>query len=74
MLKENISVIESTKNREVFNSVNNQFNEELENKVYSLEAKLRKVEDEKIGLEEQLKQNKLNQSMAEYKFIRNEQT
>jgi hypothetical protein len=27
MLKENISVIESTKNREVFNSVNQQFNE-----------------------------------------------
>lgn len=29
MLKENISVIESAKNREVFNSVSHQFNEEL---------------------------------------------
>ena len=35
MLKENITIIESNKNKEVFHSIS-QFNEELENKAYGL--------------------------------------
>ena len=50
MLKENISVIESTKNKEVFHSLSHHFNEELEAKVTTLEAKLRRTEEDKISL------------------------
>jgi hypothetical protein len=57
----------------VFHSISNHFNEELESKVFALEGKLRRAEEEKIAFEEQLKQNKLNQSMVEYKLIRSEQ-
>ena len=44
MLKENISSIESAKNNQMFTSMS-QFNEELEQKVSHLEAKLRKVQE-----------------------------
>lgn len=72
MLKENIAAMEATKNKEfVFNSIT-QFNEELENKVYSLESKLRKTQEEKIELEEALKKHRLNQSMTEFQLMKNE--
>jgi hypothetical protein len=54
-------------------SLSHHFNDELEGKVTALEGRLRRAEEEKIALEEQLKQHKLNQSMVEYKFIRSEQ-
>lgn len=73
MLKENILSAQSSKSREVFASINHQFNDELEKKIQSLEAKLRDVEDEKISLAEQLRQNNLNQSMIEYKMIQTSQ-
>ncbi len=73
MLKENLSIMESAKSKEVIHSLSNHFNDELESKVSLLEGRLRRAEEEKIALEEQLKQLKLNQSMAEYKFIRSEQ-
>lgn len=39
-----------------------------------LEGRLRKAEDENVSLEEQVKQYKLNQSMAEYKSLRDGQS
>ena len=39
-----------------------------------LEGRLRKAEDENVGLQEQVKQYKLNQSMAEYKSLRDGQS
>lgn len=74
MLKENLTIMESAKSKEVIHSLSSHFNEELEGKVSLLEGRLRRAEEEKIALEEQLKQLKLNQSMVEYKFIRSEQT
>lgn len=74
MLKENLTIMESAKSKEVIHSLSNHFNDELEGKVSLLEGRLRRAEEEKIALEEQLKQLKLNQSMVEYKFIRSEQT
>jgi hypothetical protein len=74
MLKENLSIIESAKSKEVVTSLSHHFNDELEGKVVALEGRLRRAEEERIALEEQLKQHKLNQSMVEYKFIRSEQT
>jgi hypothetical protein len=37
----------------------------------NLENKLRKTQEDKIELEEELKKNKMNQSMAEYQLIKN---
>jgi hypothetical protein len=64
MLKENLTLMESAKSKEVIHSLSNHFNDELEGKVSLLEGRLRRAEEEKIALEEQLKQLKLNQSMA----------
>jgi predicted nucleic acid-binding Zn-ribbon protein len=71
MLKENISSIESTKNNQMFTSMS-QFNEELEHKVTQLETKLRKVQEEKIDIEQELSKIKTNQTLEGYKSLQNE--
>jgi hypothetical protein len=43
----------------------------LENKVLQLEKQLRKTMEEKIDLEEQLKQIRLNQTLAEFNSFKN---
>jgi len=43
MLKDNISMMESMKSKEMLNSMS-VFNEELENKIATLETRLRKVQ------------------------------
>jgi len=41
MLKENLTIIESAKSKEVVHSLSNHFNDELEGKVTALEGRLR---------------------------------
>ena len=71
MLKENISSIEIAKNNQMFTSTS-QFNEELDHKVSQLESKLRKVQEEKIDLEEELNKIKMKQTMEGYKSLQSE--
>ena len=67
ILNDNISSIE-IKNKELLTSVS--FSEELESKIMKLENKLRRAEEEKIDLEEQVRNNQVNQTMAEYNIFR----